>query len=543
MSSNGQERARLVALLWSLKQTAGKKSLPGVPYIHFNMLLRQPEYRREIIQAAQQSEHDEIRHIAEQAAALDRDDISLLNPDDKRWLEQRDQDLARAYANELQQAGRQKQRYALIAISLLGALVLTVISIILYPRLDGETVVTGAISSDQRWGAEQQYILDELVMVEPGVTLSIEPGAIIRGRAGSALVIMRGGKLHAKGTASRPILFTSDQNPGSRQPGDWGGVVLLGSAPINWGAAMIEGFAVGDPRGAYGGSDAAYSCGVLEYVRIEFAGFEALANQELNGLTLGGCGEQTIVRNIQVHRALDDGIEIFGGSVNLSRIVITQTGDDGLDWDEGWRGNAQFVIVQQTESGDNAFEGDNQQADGRSGTENAEPRSRPTIYNATLIGGPSGAQRAMSLRSGSGGRFSNIMALNFPLDFADLSGLVTPQLSQSDELFFDAILLHRVGPNRTGFSAELDDENDDGGFDELEYFLATSTRLLEEPRLRMPLTSSLIEPDWVPTGQLIATWPKPPSGEFWDEAATYPGAVAPGEEQPWYQGWTEFPRN
>lgn len=133
---------------------------------------------------------------------------------------------------------------------------------------------------------------------------------------------------------------------------------MLGSAPVNRADAQIEGVPHGDTRGAFGGSDAGSSCGIMEYTRIEFAGFEVYANNELNGLTLGGCGDGTIVRHVQVHRALDDGIEVFGGTVDLQNIVITGAGDDSLDWDMGWRGRVQFLAIQQhADTGDNAFEG------------------------------------------------------------------------------------------------------------------------------------------------------------------------------------------
>jgi len=545
MQSEGQQRARLVATLWSLKQAAKKHPLPGIPYIHFNTLLRQPAYRSEILEAASRSGQPELEALAVEASRLNIEDAALLNPDDKRWLEKRDRELAEAYSHELEAASRRNRRNTRIVAGLTGGLLIGAVAAAVWFQWTGRVVVTGAISESQRWNADRGYELDGIVVVEPGAQLTIDPGVTVRGRPGSALVVMRGASLHAKGTASQPIVFTSNQNAGQRQPGDWGGVVLLGAAPINWGVRVIEGFPPGDPRGAYGGSDPAHFCGVLEYVRIEFAGYEALANQELNGLTLGGCGNSTVIRNVQVHRGLDDGIELFGGTVDLSRIVVTQPGDDGLDWDEGWRGRAQFVIIQQTESGDNAFEGDNQQADGRTGTEDAKPRSEPTIYNATLIGSRTGAQRAMSLRSGSGGHFVNILALNFPLEFVDLRGEATPGLTRTGQLSFNAVLLQSVGDRRSGpFAAEIGAEDDDFGFDEAEYFTGEASPFLDEPDMRMPRSSvNLTNPDFVPAGQLRNTWPKPPTGEFWDESARFPGSVAPGQQNPWYAGWTAFPQH
>ncbi|HAJ43650.1 MAG TPA: hypothetical protein DCM00_13520, partial [Alcanivorax sp.] len=196
----------------------------------------------------------------------------------------------------------------------------------------------------------------------------------------SALVITRGASLHAAGNADMPIVFTSGQPQGTRAPGDWGGVVLLGSAPVNQADAHIEGVPANDTRGSFGGDDADGSCGVLEYARIEFAGFEVYANNELNGLTMGGCGSGTIIRHVQVHRSLDDGVEMFGGTADLRHVLITGAGDDSLDWDWGWRGRVQFLIAQQhPNSGDNAFEADN-----NGNQHDAEPMSEPVMYNVTL---------------------------------------------------------------------------------------------------------------------------------------------------------------
>lgn len=391
-----------------------------------------------------------------------------------------------------------------------------------------------------RWTAQDQdYVLDGIVMVQPGSRLMIEPGVHVRGRPGSALVVAQGGFLHAKGTAAQPIVLTSAQEEGLRNPGDWGGLVLLGRAPINAGASIVEGFPSGDSRGAYGGTDPDHACGVLEYVRIEFAGFEAFANNELNGLTLGGCGANTVVSHVHVHRALDDGVELFGGTVDMNHILVTQAGDDALDWDQGWTGRLQFFISQQTDAGDNAWEGDNQ-----SSSPDATPRSLPKIYNATLIGGERGAQRAMTLRSGTGGHFANIIASGFGLEFADLRGTQTPKLIESGSLTFESIVLHDIGSERlqAGASRETGSEDDDGGFSESNYFFNQLDSIYTRSSLRIPVASrSARKPTFTPSGEFEGQSAAPPRGEFWEESARFPGAVAPGDAQPWYEGWTAFP--
>lgn len=540
MPSESQQRARLVATLWNLKQAAKKNPLPGIHYIHFNTLLRQPSYRREILDAAANSGVSELEMLAAEASSLNIEDAALLNPEDKRWLERRDQENAQAYAEELKQASRSKRLYALSAGLTIVALLIAFGTYFVFQQLDSEAVVSGSIDGEERWRADQDVVLEGIVTVPAGARLAIDPGATIRGRPGSALVVSRGGFLHAKGSAAQPIVFTSAQEVGQRQPGDWGGVVLLGSAPVNTGLAVIEGFPAGDPRGAYGGGDTDHPCGVLEFVRIEFAGFEALADSELNGLTLGGCGAKTIVSSVQVHRALDDGVEVFGGNVNLSRIVVTQAGDDGLDWDEGWQGNLQFLITQQTETGDNAFEGDSS-----SDEADLRPFSAPRIFNATLIGSDGGSQRAMTLRTGTRGQFANILASSFGLEFADVRGAVTPRAILDGELTFDAVILHRIGEsNGRPFLPEVDGKDNDGGFDEAAYFLDGPVSLTTRPGLRLPARSqSATQPNFVPSGQPNMAPSPIPSGEFWDESARFIGAVRPGETNPWYAGWTDFPPN
>jgi len=540
MDNESQQRARLVSTLWNLKRAAKDSPLSNIPFIHFNSLLRQPAYRREIIEAALNSESEEIRSLAREAQSLDVADSALLNPDDKAWLEQRDRQMAATYTAEIEATARLKRRYAMVA----GALVLAVLTIVvgwlLRDQLSGQVSVQGQITKDVRWTIGRDYVLDGLVFVESGARLTIDPGVTVKGNPGSALVVSRGGFLHAKGSATQPIVFTSSQPIGRRQPGDWGGVVLLGAAPINTGSAIVEGFSSGDTRGAYGGTDPAHACGVLEYLRIEFAGFEALANNELNGLTLGGCGSDTIVRNIQVHRALDDGVELFGGTVDLRQILITQAGDDGLDWDEGWVGRIQFLITQQTDAGDNAIE-----ADSNGDNPDAEPRSAPTIFNATLIGGESGAKRGLTLRTGSGVRLANVIASGFPVELADFRGPATALLAANSLIRMEGIAVHRVGSDRAGgFPVELGDEDDDNGFDEAAFFAGGNFPIQTLSGIRLPLNSvNSRTPSFVPSGRLEGDWPAPPKAEFWDEGARYPGAVRPGESNPWFAGWTQFPEN
>ena len=235
------------------------------------------------------------------------------------------------------------------------------------------------------------YILNGFVYVEDGATLNIEAGTIIRGDKDSkgTLIVTRGSKINANGTADQPIVFTSNQPEGSRTYGDWGGLILLGNAPINipGGTAVIEG-GVDTPEGdgVYGGADANDNSGILRYVRVEYPGIAFTPGNEINGITFGGVGAGTQVEHVMVSRSGDDAFEWFGGTVNASYLITHNTLDDDLDCDFGFSGNIQFVVVKRDPafadvSGSNGFETDND----ATGTTNS-PQTNPTFSNVTIVG-------------------------------------------------------------------------------------------------------------------------------------------------------------
>lgn len=180
--------------------------------------------------------------------------------------------------------------------------------------LNTEKMVSGSITENTTWEAGSTQVLDGIVYVEKGARLTIEPGTRILGRPGSALVVTRGSFLHARGRTDAPIVFTSAQPEGNRRSGDWGGVVLLGGAPVNVTGAHIEGLHADDHRGAYGGDDPAYSCGVLEYSRIETVDFQgdntaALIDRKIlgfNGLLVDRIGHGGITWFANEHLDQDD---------------------------------------------------------------------------------------------------------------------------------------------------------------------------------------------------------------------------------------------
>ncbi len=194
------------------------------------------------------------------------------------------------------------------------------------------------------------YVLSGWYFVDSTAAMVIPAGTLILGDSASAgtLVVRRGGKFNAAGTLAEPIVFTSGKPAGTRRPGDWGGVIVLGKAPTNQPATkQIEGGfgTTADNSAAYGGADPEDSSGVLRYIRIEFAGIAFSQDNESNGLTLGGVGRKTVVDHIQVSFGNDDDFEFFGGTVDAKYLVGWRTLDDCLDSDFGYAGRVQFVYI------------------------------------------------------------------------------------------------------------------------------------------------------------------------------------------------------
>lgn len=195
--------------------------------------------------------------------------------------------------------------------------------------------------------------------------------------APSALVIHQDAQIFAEGSASVPIVFTP--TGGSTTPGAWGGIVIIGRAPTNSATATVEGI---PGSVTYGGTLSADNSGILRYVRIEYAGYQLVTNNELNALSLYGVGSGTTLEYIQAHRGSDDGIEFFGGTANIKYAVVTGAEDDSFDYSYGWNGKAQFVIVQQgLNVGDKGIEADNNDAG-----DTSTPVTDADIWNITLVG-------------------------------------------------------------------------------------------------------------------------------------------------------------
>ena len=295
-----------------------------------------------------------------------------------------------------------------------------------------------AANTNVVWTADNEYILNGLVFVDPSASLTIQPGTVVKGKPGqgensSALVVARGGKIFASGTAEDPIVFTAeadDVNNPSDLPLDarglWGGVIILGNASLNSepGETPIEGIPTTEPRGLYGGSDDADNSGVFRYVSIRHGGTDIGAGNEINGLTMGGVGSGTVIEYVEVYNNKDDGFEWFGGTVNTKYLVSAFNGDDAFDYDEGFRGKGQFwFVIQDDETGNRAGE-----HDGGTTPEDGTPYATPAIYNATYIGSGEFSTNGdndtvLEIRDNAGGHYINSIFTDFANEGIDVEDL------------------------------------------------------------------------------------------------------------------------
>ena len=285
--------------------------------------------------------------------------------------------------------------------------------------------VTGAITSDTTWTSDNIYQLNQKVVVSDGVTLTINPGTIIKGSPGtgslaSALIVARGGILNAQGTADQPIIFTTTEdnitcgqtagtNLDENDRGRWGGLIVLGKAPCSFSGdileAQIEGIPADDTFGLYGGNEPTDNSGSLRYISIRHGGALIGEGNEINGLTLGGVGSGTVIDNIEVLANVDDGIEFFGGTVNASNLLVWAQGDDAIDIDQAYSGTIDNAVVVLGDISDHALE-----IDGPEGTASGAF----TLRNITLFGNlvTSNGEYA-DYRSNAQGLTENVYAYGF----------------------------------------------------------------------------------------------------------------------------------
>lgn len=402
------------------------------------------------------------------------------------------------------------------------------------------------------WTSDNIYVLRGFVFVNEGQTLTIEPGTVIKGQPGqgtgaSALIVARGGTIMAEGTAEEPIIFTAlsddlsttDDLPVNAR-GLWGGLIVLGNAPINHANAEtnIEGIPTSETRGAYGGNDEDDNSGVLRYISLRHGGTNIGAGNEINGLTFGGVGRGTEVSHIEVFGNDDDGFEWFGGTVNTSYLASIYNQDDSFDWDFGWRGQNQFWLAYQ-EPGftdhDRGFESDG----AHSGNLSAAVFSQPQIFNLTLIGqGATGnAAEAMFMTEGTGAYIYNSIIMNFAtgISLTDVgsTGMTSQDRLTNGDLVFANNIFYSIGAE--GMPANWNAVSHD--YAPLASHLEENNNLLADPELG-GIAEGAFNPLPAESGAAFTadrfTYPDVVDG-FSYEAVDFIGAFGTDN---WLRGWT-----
>jgi hypothetical protein len=431
------------------------------------------------------------------------------------------------------------------------------------------------ITANRTFVRDSIYRLTNFIHVGNGAKLTIQAGTRIEGEQGSALFIMRGASIEAIGTAAQPIVFTSSREVGARQPGDWGGLIIIGGAQVNrTGDIILEGTGTNNTTNDtvfYSGGSLAGdggSSGRLSYVRIEFAGFGPAPNQELNSLTLAAVGSGTTVDHVQTLAGLDDSFEWFGGTVDAKYLVSYESGDDHFDASEGFRGRVQHMIAyQDTVLPPRAFAGnlssdpqgiENDGCDAGTGTctFNSTPLTTPMFANFTVVGTgpgvvPSGGGIGMLLRRGVGGYYVNGIIARWPNAAMSIRDQATWDRVAAGNLIVRNLLLAENAKSFTiasgQFPAEADSAATKTAWSIQNHTGTTGSLFTSFPaRPAAPTTGSM---DWTPpTGSAAATGG---TGAFTGTLATiggtfitgtdYRGAAAPGGEK-WWQGWTSYAR-
>ncbi len=408
----------------------------------------------------------------------------------------------------------------------------------MYSHVDGIVSVSGSITTDTVWTNNNAYLLNSAPVYIGGnpitgtpapvpTNLFIEPGTVVFGDTDNqgTLVVIQDSKVFATGTPSLPIIFTSVQPRGGRAAGDWGGLVLNGRAPVNDPTIPSNPDAGEGASGPFGGDNPYDSSGVLQYVRVEFAGIRFSDTNELNGIALQGVGSGTVVDHVQVAFNQDDGIEFFGGTVNAAYVFIYGARDDSIDWTLGWTGRIDnAVVIQRGDDGDNGMECDNWEFGF-----DFEPRSMPQIANVTLVGlkdvpgveNGSGAR----MRAGTAGLVTGAIWYNFGRSGVRIQ---TPEsMGQITEgnLNIANSIIYGVDPLFEG-----DDTGIIGGMIESD----ANGNIFADALLADPLNP--VKPDVTPL-------PGSPAVSAANAGTlTYIGGVNPSA--PWiYEGWTSFSDN
>ncbi|HWE43385.1 MAG TPA: hypothetical protein VG432_12810 [Gemmatimonadaceae bacterium] len=457
------------------------------------------------------------------------------------------------------------------------------------PSTAGAADLTQDITASRTLYADTTYTLKGFIHVTNGATLTIQPGTKILGdyaTLGSSLWIMRGAKIQAVGTADKPIVFTSSRAAGSRQPGDWGGLLIIGNAINNRaGNIEIEGSGT-EPNGGSGhnyavvysgGTNAADNSGELRYVRVEFAGYAPSPDNELNAFTFAAVGSGTKLSYLQAMAGLDDSYEWFGGSVDGDHLVSYESGDDHFDQSESYNGRLQYLIAfqstqltQRTGAGNPSSDPEGIENDGCAGTGctngySQTPFTLPLIANFTLVGTGNAATSGtsggigMMIRRGAGGYYVNGIVARFPRAGASIrdtatwnrgGATATPDLATAD-LALKNILFAETPTVFQGANGSNVQNSFDLASNGLVSSAATTASLFTAFPATVNAATTAAAFDWTPaaaspaaTGGMTTF-----SGKLATKAAgsaitgtTYVGAAAPGGPK-WWAGWTTYAQN
>ena len=434
--------------------------------------------------------------------------------------------------------------------------------------------INADITANRTLYADTVYTLSGFIHVANGATLTIQAGTKIVGdfdKLGSSLFIMRGAKIQAIGTAELPIVFTSNRPAAQRQPGDWGGLILVGNARINrTGTTFIEGTGtdVSNPSIDYaGGTNDADDSGELRYVRVEYAGFAPSDGNELNSFTLAALGSATKLSYLQSLNGLDDSFEFFGGQADARYLVSYESGDDHFDMSEGYQGRMQFLIAYQSRvlvprTGAGNVSGDPQgiENDGCLGAnclsgQTSQPYTLPLVSNFTLVGTGAGTAVdatsggiGMMLRRGTGGYYANGVLSRWPRAGISLRDANTNARITAGDLLLKNILLTDTPTQFQATSGSNVQFTVDPTANAIESSAATSASLFT---LLPTAPNAAAEFDW----SLSAASPARTggTGAFTGAMAAkggtvvtgtgYRGAADPAATTKWWAGWTSYTRN
>lgn len=433
-----------------------------------------------------------------------------------------------------------------------------------------EVEVTANITTNTTWTSDKTYILKCFCKVANGATLTIQAGTKIVGdfeTLGASLFVMRGARIVANGAADNPIVFTSERAAGERQPGDWGGLILVGNARINRsGTVILEGTdtdPVINPPVPYSGGDNDFdNSGTLRYVRVEYAGYAPVEAAELNSFTIAAVGSQTTMEYLQAINGLDDHYEFFGGTVDGRYLVSYESGDDHFDMSEGYRGRLQHLIAYQSKvlvpragaggvsSDPQGIENDGCGSNAGGGCDlgyNSTPLTIPVVANFTLVGtGPgvvgAGGGYGMVLRRGVGGHYVNGILARWPNAAVGYRDAQTKQRETEGVFSLQGIY---VAETATLFQAGQQTYGQPGN---LEHAPATTAASLFTMLPANP--SAAADFDWALTGGAAPATGGVANltGDLATRAAgfvtgtTYRGAAQPGGAK-WWSGWTSYSDN